>query len=396
MNQFLFKLYSLPNAIEEIKPYWKTLEEEKKQSLKFFQTYEWNLAINQHLLNTADIFYVVIFIATKPIAIFPLQVSKFNFLSLFNTSVLQFPTSQHITLSDCICLEFEETELLSSLIKFLNQSSPFKWSAINFNSLSEKSDILKLLALSNNDFLSHASPTKTSSYISCGNTYEQSTSHMTRKFLRNIRRFQNKAEREGEIKFISITPKSNEIDSFFQQFLAIEAGGWKGQKNTAIKCDPKLISFYKQLSKINEKNLTAVINTLYLDDIPIATQLGLKLGDQLNLLKIGFSEHYKSLGPGNVILSKAISHFSAQNIQTISFVTAPIWAEKWKSGSEDIFNLSLFNETYYAKFLYFMMNKKKKYKTHLANNPNKMIEYIRYKIKTTRIISNQFSSPTRR
>ena len=116
MNRYVFKLYSSSGSIEEIKPYWKILEE-KKQGLKFFQTYEWNLAIYQQLLNKEKIFYVVTFVSDDPIAIFPLQISHFKFLSLFNTSVLQLLTSQHIVLSDCICLDFEDAELLPSLVK---------------------------------------------------------------------------------------------------------------------------------------------------------------------------------------------------------------------------------------------------------------------------------------
>ena len=378
MNNYSFKLYLSPSSSEELKRYWRDIEE-SKQELKFFQTYQWNQTLFTHLFDESNIFCVVVFLSNNPIAIFPFQLSSFKFI--INIPILQFPTHSHIKLSDCVCDESEYPRLLTELINFLDKSSILRWTFINFQSLPKDADLARLLKCSNHSLMYYFSAAKSSSYFFCQESYKESTIHMTSKFLKNIRRLQNKAGREGKIRYTYTIQKTGNMDDDFQQFLSIEADGWKGEEGTAIKCNTQLVRFYKQLSEIKAEKLNAVINTLYINDIPIATQLGLKLNDQLNLLKIGFSEQYKHLGPGNIILAKTIDHCIEKNTQHINFVTQPPWAEKWKTGAEENVNITIFKDSYFSKFIYYCYQTNKTVKVYLAQKPSnisqKLVSWIK-------------------
>ena len=55
MNNYSFKLYLSPSSSEELKRYWRDIEE-SKQELKFFQTYQWNQTLFTHLFDESNIF----------------------------------------------------------------------------------------------------------------------------------------------------------------------------------------------------------------------------------------------------------------------------------------------------------------------------------------------------
>jgi len=67
-----------------------------------------------------------------------------------------------------------------------------------------------------------------------------------------------------------------------------------------------------------------------LDGHPIASQLSVISGKTYNMLKIGYDEEFRSIGPGALLLDETVKCFSRDDsIDTISFVTGCGWADKW-------------------------------------------------------------------
>ncbi len=354
---YRFRRFSPVDLDGELKTIWKGIQQQK-QTLNFYQTLEWHRAICQHLLAKASIFFVVAFDDTRPLAIFPLQHSRIRLLGKLELPVLQFPSHDHITLSDCLCLDQKLPDLVASLTRYLRQAVEESWHLLRLDNLREDADILRLLADEPN-LTALSSVSKQSSSLALKSCYDSTTEHMSKKFLKNIRRLQNKASREGELVYQSVS-RLPSLETEYQHFLDIESDGWKGESKTAIKCDAQLVDFYREIVGINEDEIHAVVNLLMIDGKPVATQLGLKINDQLNLLKIGFSEAYKSVGPGNIILVETINHSLEAKDSIINFVTAPPWAENWQSLLRKVWCQDLFNGSLMSTLLYQLLKLKRK------------------------------------
>jgi len=95
------------------------------------------------------------------------------------------------------------------------------------------------------------------------------------------------------------------LASHIDAFLALEAGGWKGRRGSAINLDPKL-------SKALRHGLAAMhalgkvrFWTFRLDGRPIATLFALVDGGQATLGKIAYDEAYARYSPGVLLIIAA-------------------------------------------------------------------------------------------
>lgn len=366
MHDYKFSLISGNQAINKVEMEWKSIQSQK-QNLNYFQSFEWHKAIANHLLSECKLFYVIAYLSNQAVAIFPLENGRFWLTRFLPISVIQFPSHDHIPLCDCISLDEKYPELISALIIFLNQNNLKKWTMLKLDNVRGDADILKLLN-STKTSSRLCSILKTSSLLDISESFEMTTKHMSKKFLKNNYRLRNKAEKEGLLEYKSHCLEKK-MEPLFKIFLAVESDGWKGIGGTAISASQNLIEFYKSLVNINSSGLYAVVNILYLDSRPIAAQIGIKTSNRLDLLKIGYSERFKHLGPGNTLLTEVIKNEVAEKNKQICFVTCPEWAESWKSSYNHVYSRYVFNNTFKSFFLSNLLKLKRVFQTS-ANRDN--------------------------
>ncbi|MFK5986463.1 MAG: GNAT family N-acetyltransferase [Pseudomonadota bacterium] len=377
-------LFKLHQNIEEIEQQWTKLGEQQQQ-FYFYQKPDWFKTISQTLINKTNaknnnkLYYIGIYQQSTLLGIIPieyLQLKKFG-LSL---KVICFPTHSLLDLSDCLIHQSIQPFVLEELIKFLNNNKDLLWDVIFFSATPEYSCTNKLFAnkhIKNYYCVKHGA----SSFINCENTFEKTTAHISSKFKRNLKRLERKAEKQGELSyhtFLSQAKNQNEsekvqqqFEQAYQDFLDIEADSWKSGTHTAIKCKQQSIQFYQQLAKNFQYPDNCLINILKINNQAIATQIGIIIGKQLNLLKIGFRQDYKSIGPGNIILSHTIKQAIQHKNKQISTVTAPRWAEKWKSDSVILYRHIIFKASlsgFMAKLFFLLLPLLKKIRTKLERN----------------------------
>ncbi len=121
-----------------------------------------------------------------------------------------------------------------------------------------------------------------------------------------------------------------ELAAAFEDFLVVEDSGWKGEGGTSIRKQPKKLAYYQRLLEFYGGLGICQINILYLADTAIAAQFGVRVGQRLFLLKIGFREDFAAISPGYLILYKLIEQSAAQGqIASVSFVTGVTWIDRW-------------------------------------------------------------------
>jgi hypothetical protein len=171
------------------------------------------------------------------------------------------------------------------------------------------------------------------------------------KFRKGLQKKLRKAEEQGELRLVCATT-AEQLPTAFEDFLAVEDSGWKGEGGTSIKKQPRKLAYYQYLLKAYGERGLCQINILYSNETPIAAQFGVRVGRRLFLLKIGFREDYAAVSPGYLVLYKLVEQSAEQGVvDSISFVTGVNWIDRWhpKHISVGIFYLS--NGTWYSEFL---------------------------------------------
>ncbi len=178
--------------------------------------------------------------------------------------------------------------------------------------------------------------THASKYIDFAEGADKFWAGYSSKFRKGLQKKLRKAEQTGALRLACTTAESALRDAF-DTFLQIEDSGWKGEQGTSIRRQPARLAYFEALIQQFGPTGQAQINILYLDDIAIAGQFGLRIGNRLYLLKIGFSERHAAISPGYLILYRLVESLTATDtIRSISFVTGVDWIDRWHPRSDPV------------------------------------------------------------
>jgi CelD/BcsL family acetyltransferase involved in cellulose biosynthesis len=92
-----------------------------------------------------------------------------------------------------------------------------------------------------------------------------------------------------------------DLDHELERGLAVEASGWKGRAGTAITSSPSTERFYRRIAAESAARGTLRLSWLALDGEMAAFDLSLLHAGRLWLLKTGYDERFRKLGPGLVL-----------------------------------------------------------------------------------------------
>lgn len=120
---------------------------------------------------------------------------------------------------------------------------------------------------------------------------------------RNIRRLGEK----GALSFERATDP-NHVAQRIEDFLRIEASGWKGERGTAFLSNPDHARFAR--GAYGEG--LAFTDTLLLDGTAIAVSVNVATGPTVFTPKCAFDERYRAFGPGMILEYKVIERFFAE------------------------------------------------------------------------------------
>jgi len=94
-----------------------------------------------------------------------------------------------------------------------------------------------------------------------------------------------------------------------EDFLTIEAAGWKGAKGTALACNESMAAFARRAFGDNDGRPIARADLLYLNDRPIAASLSVYAGKTAFLLKSAYDETYRTYSPGLLLEQNIMEYF---------------------------------------------------------------------------------------
>jgi hypothetical protein len=126
---------------------------------------------------------------------------------------------------------------------------------------------------------------------------------------KSLRQNLRKLESHGEVQFRIHTQDAD--GRLLDEFLRLEATGWKGESKTALGSDPNLTAFSHDWSAALAESGQLAICELSVDGHPIAMSLNPISGDTMFAFKIGWEASFASCSPGTLC-----EWFTLQSVKT--------------------------------------------------------------------------------
>lgn len=188
---------------------------------------------------------------------------------------------------------------------------------------------------------------------------EKALSSSTRKKLRQHRR---KLSENGALTS-SVATAPEAVGKAVEEFLAMEASGWKGREGTALASNTAEAAFMRGAMATLAEHGCAAVHSIHLDGKPVSMQLVGRAGASAFTWKTAYDEAFHDFSPGMLLLEDYTAAFLAD--RSIAFVdscsfddsgfmsawqerqsVADIWIDARRGGSLEFRALSGLQKSY--------------------------------------------------
>ncbi|KQS95132.1 MULTISPECIES: GNAT family N-acetyltransferase [unclassified Rhizobium] len=171
-----------------------------------------------------------------------------------------------------------------------------------------------------------------------GQTYLRQA--ISRSHLKELRRQWNLLEKLGKVSY-HVARQPGEIRVRMEEFLALEASGWKGRQRTAMVLDRYRAAFAREaITNLSEAD-SVRIHTLDFDGKAIASMIVLMMAGEAYTWKTAYNEEYAKYSPGKLLLAELTEwHLDDANIVRSDSCAVPdhpmigrLWQEREDMGT---------------------------------------------------------------
>lgn len=114
---------------------------------------------------------------------------------------------------------------------------------------------------------------------------------------KELRRQYRRLADTGTLAYVSAR-QPEEVRDAIERFLSLEARGWKGQRRTALLCDPALATFTRTMTRLLAHKGRCWVDSLEIDGQPVAMGIVLFAEDTAYFWKVAYDESCAALSPG--------------------------------------------------------------------------------------------------
>jgi CelD/BcsL family acetyltransferase involved in cellulose biosynthesis len=169
--------------------------------------------------------------------------------------------------------------------------------------------------------------------------WEQYEKSIHPKLKNNLKRGRKKAEAEGLITF-EIHEGGPQLDVLLSDAFRVENNSWKGERGTAIICDPGTEEFYRAVARHFAARGMFRLYLLRLEGVLIAFEFCIVSGQTVFSLKTGYDQSVAArFSPGNILradIIRSLIESRPERIYTLLGRAYP-WKLEWTS-STDIYH----------------------------------------------------------
>lgn len=326
-------------GIVRSEPAWRALSAAAR-SRRFVHAYDWSAAFFAHLRPPDEpIGLIELRREGRCVGLFPYQrrrIRKFG----FTLTVLALPSSPHLILADVL---LEDTGAARESLRALRAAlarDRIGWHALLLANVLEDSDAVRFAAGLGGEAITR--PGGGSRYFDATQPYAELSGHFAGPLRKTLKKGRKRLEQAGAVECVSIPAGDARMPWAFERFLALEAGGWKGETGTgsAIALSEDLKHFYRDLTAVSSAEMRVEINLLCLDGAPIAGQFASVCARRRSIHKIAYDESFQHASPGTVLMAHTLERSCADPaIDTLSLVTDMTWMRNWNARREAVYEV---------------------------------------------------------
>jgi Acetyltransferase (GNAT) domain len=137
------------------------------------------------------------------------------------------------------------------------------------------------------------------------------------------RRLESRLSEIGRIEYDALTP-NDDADVWIEEFLQLEASGWKGREGSALASNEHDRSYFKSIATEAFRRGRLAMLALRLDGRPIAYKCNFLAGPGSFTFKIAFDEDYAQYSPGMLLEIENVRRLHDQSqIEWVDSCTDP-------------------------------------------------------------------------
>ncbi len=138
-----------------------------------------------------------------------------------------------------------------------------------------------------------------------------------------------------------IVSTGSDVPEAYEQWVALEASGWKGQDGGALAHRPEWRAVLGQYLRTTE---SAQVRSLLVDGRVVASQICVTCDRSLVLLKVAYDEELGRLSPGNVLMADLVEACcESPDIDRIDCTVWLDWHQRWGMVREPTYRILAFN-----------------------------------------------------
>ena len=147
----------------------------------------------------------------------------------------------------------------------------------------------------------------------------------------DFRRARRRAEALGAVSFEMHAPCPETFATLFEEAVAVEQRGWKGETGTALGSDAAKGAFFREFLLRASADGTCRIALMRIGGRAVAMQLAVEFQQRYWLFKIGFDAGYARCSPGNLLMLFAMAEAAGRGLRGIELLgeVEPWIIEAW-------------------------------------------------------------------
>lgn len=153
----------------------------------------------------------------------------------------------------------------------------------------------------------------------------------------DFRRAHRRAEALGEVAFEMHAPAPDQFGPLFDQAVAVEQRGWKGEAGSALGRDSVKARFFQEFLYRASHERRCRVAFMRIDGRAVAMQLGVEFQRRYWLFKIGFDQAFARCSPGNLLMLHAMGDAMGRGLLGVELLgeVEPWIIETWTQDAID-------------------------------------------------------------
>jgi CelD/BcsL family acetyltransferase involved in cellulose biosynthesis len=165
-----------------------------------------------------------------------------------------------------------------------------------------------------------------SPYVPIEGDWEAYRDGLAKKLGSELRRRRRRLEEAGRFSF-EVVDGSEGLPALLDEGFAVEAAGWKGARDLAIRSRPETLSFYRAVARWAAERGWLRLAFLRLDGRPFAFDFCIEDNGIHYLLKTGYDPDYARFAPGMILRYEMLARAFSIGLRSYEFLGAD---EPWK------------------------------------------------------------------